>query len=98
MIPNTSVSPAASRNSSSPNCKPLRHCSRKRSIGGANHLAFLHLPCRGRSASEAKAGGGLLTPLKFHGKRVQRAPPRIAFGDPTLPLQGRVKSAHHFIG
>src|SRR5437016_928871 len=32
MIPNTSVSPAASRKSSSPNCRPLRHCSRKRSM------------------------------------------------------------------
>src|SRR6266702_2765246 len=30
MIPNTSVSPAASRNRSSPNCRPFRHCSRKR--------------------------------------------------------------------
>src|SRR5262249_53326950 len=27
MMPNTSVRPAASRNSSSPNCKPFRHCS-----------------------------------------------------------------------
>src|SRR5215212_6903775 len=32
MIPNTSVSPAANKNSSSPNCRPLRHCSRKKSI------------------------------------------------------------------
>src|SRR5438105_10016588 len=32
MIPNTSVSPAASRNSRRPNCRPLRHCSRKRSM------------------------------------------------------------------
>src|SRR6476646_7072846 len=27
MMPNTSVSPAASRNSSRPNCRPFRHCS-----------------------------------------------------------------------
>src|SRR4051812_7755039 len=27
MMPNTSVSPAASRNSSSPNCSPFRNCS-----------------------------------------------------------------------
>src|SRR4029079_4231185 len=27
MIPNTSVNPAASMNSSRPNCRPLRHCS-----------------------------------------------------------------------
>src|SRR5713226_3264918 len=33
MMPNTSVSPAASRNSSSPNCSPFRHCSTKSSIG-----------------------------------------------------------------
>src|SRR5438067_8610323 len=30
MMPNTSVSPAASRNSISPNCTPFRDCSRKR--------------------------------------------------------------------
>src|SRR5476649_2132670 len=29
MMPNTSVSPAASRNSSRPNCNPFRHCSMK---------------------------------------------------------------------
>src|SRR5579875_3671364 len=29
MMPKTSVSPAARRNSSSPNCTPLRHCSMK---------------------------------------------------------------------
>src|SRR5690242_18312574 len=28
MMPNTSVSPAAIRNSITPNCRPLRHCSR----------------------------------------------------------------------
>src|SRR5262245_20427923 len=33
MIPKTSVSPAARRKSSSPNCRPFRHCSRKRSMG-----------------------------------------------------------------
>src|SRR6185312_15200878 len=27
MMPKTSVSPAASKNSSKPNCRPLRHCS-----------------------------------------------------------------------
>src|SRR5262249_1300573 len=32
MMPNTSVRPAASRNSSSPNCKPFRHCSTISSI------------------------------------------------------------------
>src|SRR5690242_18620096 len=32
MIPKISVSPAASRNSNSPNCRPFRHCSRRRSI------------------------------------------------------------------
>src|ERR1043166_9672463 len=32
MMPNTRVSPAASRNSSSPNCRPLRHCSMKSSM------------------------------------------------------------------
>src|SRR6266852_2214662 len=32
MMPNTSVSPAASRNSSSPNCRPFRHCSTKSSM------------------------------------------------------------------
>src|SRR5947207_14171369 len=30
MMPNTSVSPAASRNSISPNCTPFSACSRKR--------------------------------------------------------------------
>src|SRR5438067_11303360 len=32
MMPNTSVRPAASRNSRSPNCRPLRNCS-TRNIG-----------------------------------------------------------------
>src|SRR2546427_6588345 len=31
MIPKTSVSPAAIRNSITPNCSPLRHCSTTRS-------------------------------------------------------------------
>src|SRR5215831_158363 len=30
MMPNTSVRPAASRNSISPNCRPFRNCSRMR--------------------------------------------------------------------
>src|SRR5262245_5615718 len=29
MMPKTSVNPAASRNSSRPNCRPFRHCSMK---------------------------------------------------------------------
>src|SRR6478672_3944736 len=33
MMPKTSVRPAASRNSSSPNCRPFRHCSINNSIG-----------------------------------------------------------------
>src|SRR5262245_39946312 len=32
MMPKISVRPAASRNSSNPNCSPLRHCSRTSSI------------------------------------------------------------------
>src|SRR5262245_2832894 len=32
-MPKTRVSPAASRNSSSPNCRPFRHCSRNSSMG-----------------------------------------------------------------
>src|SRR5262249_49896932 len=35
MMPNTSVRPAARRNSSSPNCKPFRHCSAISSIEGS---------------------------------------------------------------
>src|SRR5262245_15196083 len=30
MMPNTSVSPAASRNRSRPNCRPFKHCSMNR--------------------------------------------------------------------
>ena len=32
MMPKTSVRPAASRNSSMPNCTPFKHCSKKYSI------------------------------------------------------------------
>src|SRR5260370_7969088 len=32
-MPKTSVSPAASKNNSSPNCRPFRHCSINSSIG-----------------------------------------------------------------
>src|SRR4030088_593920 len=32
MMPNTSVNPAASRNSSSPNCNPFKNCSTTRSM------------------------------------------------------------------
>src|SRR5882757_7017394 len=34
MMPNTSVSPAASRNSSRPNCNPFRSCSMTRYMNG----------------------------------------------------------------
>src|SRR4051812_28586330 len=54
MTPNTSVSPAASRNSISPNCSPLRSCSRTRMLltagwgrgacaGSVLHPAVLHV-------------------------------------------------------
>src|SRR6267154_24396 len=33
MMPNTSVNPAASRNSSNPNCNPFKNCSTTRSMG-----------------------------------------------------------------
>src|SRR5262245_31788172 len=43
MMPNTSVRPAASRNSINPNCRPLRACSTIRTQVKAwlLHLAFL---------------------------------------------------------
>src|SRR5438128_12650907 len=40
MMPNTTVSPAASRKSISPNCSPFRHCSRMRApLTSSFHLA-----------------------------------------------------------
>src|SRR5712664_4055028 len=47
MMPNTSVSPAAIRNSITPSCRPFRHCSATRSAVNAGprrrslHLTFL---------------------------------------------------------
>src|SRR6266850_5212298 len=45
MMPNTSVSPAASRNSISPNCRPFSDCSRIRIQDKTNllHGAVLHV-------------------------------------------------------
>ena len=44
---------------------------------------FFTSPWRGRSARVARREGVNFT--------IKNTPPRIAFGDPTLPLQGRVK-------
>src|SRR6185436_7697630 len=52
MMPNTSVSPAASRNSISPNCRPLSPCSRKR-IGVRARFPLLHLAVFGPVVAEA---------------------------------------------
>src|SRR5262245_38487131 len=41
MMPNTSVRPAASRNSINPNCRPLRACSVMRIQDKLLHLAVL---------------------------------------------------------
>src|SRR5882672_2896357 len=43
MMPNTSVRPAASRNSIKPNCRPLRACSRTRTTTALLHRAVLHV-------------------------------------------------------
>src|SRR3982074_3239381 len=39
MMPNTSVNPAANRNSSSPNCNPFRNCSTTSSMGTSYRIA-----------------------------------------------------------
>src|SRR4029079_10030456 len=41
MIPNTSVNPAASMNSSRPHCRPLRHCSMKRVMARRLHICAI---------------------------------------------------------
>src|SRR5438270_8053768 len=43
ITPNTSVRPAASRNSINPNCRPLRACSTTSTAGSALHRAALHV-------------------------------------------------------
>src|SRR5258706_4266739 len=51
MMPNTSVSPAASRNSINPNCRPFRACSTKR-IGVRARSSLLHRAVFGPEVAE----------------------------------------------
>src|SRR5665647_1391965 len=51
MMPNTSVSPAASRNSSRPNCNPFRHCSMKSVMSSCSQKYAAYPQANGGSAN-----------------------------------------------
>src|ERR1700730_9181859 len=63
MMPNTSVSPAASRNSSRPNCNPFRNCSTTSSMETLGRLPVEqhHQASRGASWFETRGAAALLT-------------------------------------
>src|SRR4051812_35013301 len=60
MMPNTSVRPAASRNSSSPNCSPFRNCSTTRSMP---------LTSRSKRRRQNRSGAAAMPSLTILGRR-----------------------------
>src|SRR5258706_13170139 len=88
MMPNTSVSPAASRNSSRPNCNPFRNCSTTSSMNALGHFpgeAYHHQASNGPRGSR-RAASPRSSPRGFREPHPEEAPtgPREAQPDDKL--------------
>src|SRR3954465_6213109 len=89
MIPNTSVNPAASKNSSRPNCRPFKNCSTISSMS----------PTTALQQNRGSDGPPLTSPRKKKKGRGPRPPPPPPGGEEDKAkaqrgLGGRGLSAH----